>query len=203
MKDLVVLVADGCMKSSLHEILSRHESLGARPITFDVFGHPEHDPGVLLRGHLFVQPLREDYSHALLVFDRDGCGDPRAVTDLSTAVQANLNLSGWTGRSAVIILDPELEAWVWSDSPHVAKALGWSGAQKLRKWLMDNGHLREGDVKPTDPKRAMEKALEKVGLPQSTSIYRKIARTVSLARCTDPAFLSLRATISGWFPSQA
>ena len=201
MKDLVVLAADGSMKSALHEILARHESLGSRSFSFDVFSHPEHDPGVLLRGHLLLQPLRDDYSHAAAVFDRDGCGDPRPGADLAATVQENLNHSGWAGRSAVTVLEPELEAWIWSDSPHVAKALGWSDPQKLRQWLMDNGHLREGEVKPTDPKRAMEAALEKVRLPQSTSIYRKIARTVGLARCTDPAFLSLRATICGWFPS--
>ena len=115
-------------------------------------------------------------------------------------VQGNMDRAGWAGRSAVTVLDPELEAWVWADSPHVAKALGWRRAEALNQWLKENGHLREGAVKPVNPKSAMEAALQEARLPMSTSIYRKIARNVGLARCTDPAFVSFQATIRGWFP---
>lgn len=188
------------MRSSLQEILARHESLGARRFSYDVFNHPEHDPGVLLRGHLLLHPLRNDYAHALVVFDRDGCGSARSSAELSATVQGNLDGAGWAGRSAVTVLDPELEVWVWADSPHVAKALGWKRTDTLMQWLKAGGHLCEGAAKPTNPKGAMEAALQKVHLPMSTSIYRRIARTVGLARCTDPSFLGFLATIRGWFP---
>jgi len=200
LKDLVALAADGCMRVSLQEILARNESLGARPFSFDVFSHPEHDPGVLLRGHLLLQPLRNEYTYAVVVFDRDGCGSPQPAAELSATVQGNMDRAGWADRSAVTVVDPELEVWIWSDSPHVAKALGWNRAQVLNRWLKENGHLREGAVKPIDPKRAMDAALQEVRLPMSTSIYRRIARNVGFARCTDPAFLSFQATIHGWFP---
>jgi hypothetical protein len=200
LKDLVVLAADGRMRASLQEILARHESLGARPFSYDVFSHPEHDPGVLLRGHLLLQPLRNDYAYAIVVFDRDGCGSPQPVAELSATVQENMDGAGWAGRCAVTVLDPELEVWVWADSPHVAKALGWKRAEMLSRWLKDKGLVREGEMKPMNPKEAMEAALYAVRLPMSTSIYRRIARNVGLARCGDHAFVNFQATLRGWFP---
>lgn len=195
-----MLAADGRMKVSFQEILARNESLGVRLFSYDVYNHPEHDPGILLRGHLLLQPLRNEYKYAAVVFDRDGCGSPRPAAELSATVQGNLDRSGWAGRSSVTVLDPELEVWVWADSPHVARALGWKRLDTLTRWLIDKGYLREGMVKPMDPKGAMDAALREARLPTSTSVYRRIARNVGLARCTDPAFLGFQETIRAWFP---
>ena len=46
-KDLIVLVADKDMESSLKGILARNHSLGIREISFDIFVHPYKDPGCL------------------------------------------------------------------------------------------------------------------------------------------------------------
>ncbi len=160
------------MKVSLQEILARNDSLGARPFSYDVYSHPEHDPGVLLRGHLLLQPLRQEYAHAVVVFDRDGCGSARPAAELSAAVQGNMDRSGWAGRSAVTVLDPELEVWVWAGSPHVAKALGWKRPETLTRWLKDKGHLSEGAAKPINPKSAMGAALQRGtrGLPVAVTL---------------------------------
>ena len=50
MKDLVILAADKDMEHAPSGLLARPRALGIRPIAFDVFVHPEHDPGCALRG---------------------------------------------------------------------------------------------------------------------------------------------------------
>jgi hypothetical protein len=42
-------------------------------------------------------------------------------------LEARLSQSGWpSGCCAAIVIDPELELWVWSRSPHVPAVLGLS-----------------------------------------------------------------------------
>jgi hypothetical protein len=102
----------------------------------------------------------------------------------------------------VIVLRPELENWVWSNSPHVEEVLGWSGhAPDLREWLR-NQHLWPIELmKPGRPKEAMEAALREVGLPRSSALFRRLAEEVSLNGCSDPAFLEFRAVMQRWFPA--
>ncbi|HEY4589423.1 MAG TPA: hypothetical protein VII86_09345, partial [Thermoanaerobaculia bacterium] len=100
-----------------------------------------------------------------------------------------------------VVISPELESWVWSDSPHVERALGWDrGPAPLRSWLQEKGLLEAGAAKPAQPKEAVELALKTVRTPRSSSIYLELARSVSTDRCTDPAFLKLKRCLREWFP---
>ena len=58
-KDLILLVADKNMEASLKGLLTRFRSLKLRQVTFDLYVHPERDPGCLLRAHDFLaeEPL--------------------------------------------------------------------------------------------------------------------------------------------------
>ena len=47
--------------------------------------------------------------------------------NLETEAEQRLSSSGWDDRAVAIVLDPELEIWVWSDSPEVDDVLGWRG----------------------------------------------------------------------------
>lgn len=99
------------------------------------------------------------------------------------------------------MIEPELEAWVFSDSPHVAEALGWSGrTPDLATWLREGGFWEPGRVKPEDPKRAVDEALREARVRRSSSIYRTLAGKVSLQRCRDASFLNLRGVLQQWFP---
>jgi len=198
-KDLVVLVADKNMEAAIQALLQRPQALGIRPISADVFVHVHHDPGVLNEAHKFLAPFAKQYAYALVMFDRQGCGSEEPAEDLGEKVQSRLNDAGWIERSAVVVLDPELEIWVWSDSPHVPEALGVSSddlVSLLRK------HRPEGQVKPNHPKEAMEEALLRSRTPRSSSIYSWLAQRVSLSRCTDQAFVQLRACLQQWFPPE-
>jgi hypothetical protein len=112
-----------------------------------------------------------------------------------------LSQNGWGQRTSAIVIDPELEIWVWSDSPHVDEVLGWSGRQPdLRTWLTQRGSITDRNGKPNLPKEATEAALKEVRKPRSSSIYQQLAEKVSLGRCVDPAFIKLKNTLQSWFP---
>lgn len=199
-RDLVALIADKNIEGALRGLLSRPQALGLREISCDLYVHPERDPGCRLRAHHFLKPFAHRYAHALVVFDREGSGrDEAERTALERQVEGLLSSSGWDDRAAAVVIDPELEVWVWNDSPHVERALDWSGGISLREWLMQKGWLREGATKPAQPKTAVEEALRLAHRPRSSSMYHELARRVSTDRCVDPAFLKLRQTLAGWF----
>lgn len=199
-KDLIVLVADKNMEAAIKGLLQRHAALGVRPLSADLFVHVHRDPGVFNGAHEFLAPFTAQYLHALVMFDREGCGRKESSEELAQEVQCRLDDVGWRGRSAVVVLDPELEIWVWSDSPHVPEALGMSSGDLDR--LLSAKYRSEGQVKPKHPKEAMEEALTRSRTPRSSSIYLRLAQKVSLERCVDPAFLRLKACLREWFPRE-
>jgi len=201
-RDIIFLVADRNTESAVRGLLSRPKSLAIRPVEAVIHTHPEHDPGCYCRAHDFLRAFRKRYAHAIVIFDREGCGsEAESRESLEAKVEKRLATSGWADRAKVIVIDPELENWVWSDSPEVDKALGWAGrTPALRAWLAENQFLRQAGMKPDRPKEAVEAVLRLAPRPRSSAIYRELAETVSFRRCVDPAFLKLRTTLNSWFP---
>ena len=204
LKELIVLVPDSQLAAAMEGILSRAKALAIREFKPRIVVHPSRDPGCLNDSHEFLRPFIRLYGHALVIFDHHGCGrEKKTREDLEIEVEARLRTSGWAERARAIVIDPELEAWVWSDSPHVPKILGWesgSGASEdLRQFLSRRRFLVKGQAKPTRPKEAMEEILRVKKKPRSSAIYRQLAQIVSLDRCQDSSFLKLRGTLSAWF----
>jgi hypothetical protein len=201
-KDLIVLVADKNMEAAIRGILNRHDSLGIRRITFDIYVHLHRDPGCLLESHTFLLPFSQNYRHSVVMFDRDGCGQENSLREeLEVSVENLVSSVGWENRSAAIVIDPELECWVWKDSPHVSNALGWGdNLNNLHTWLRENSLLSENATRPIRPKEALEAALRVVRKPRSSAIYSMLAQRVSLKNCIDLSFLKLRASLQNWFP---
>ncbi len=201
MKDLVVLVADKNMEQTVKGLLGRSRSLGIRPLEYDTFVHPRRDPGCLNEAHDFLRPFARSYGYALVMFDREGCGREQVeARTLAEEVKARLADNSWPDRAEVVVLDPELEVWVWSASPHVAACLGWADCQpSLRAWLAEEGHWPPETPKPPRPKEAMEAALRQVRKPRSSAIYLELAQTVSLQGHTEPAFLRFAGALQRWF----
>ncbi|MEO5358155.1 MAG: hypothetical protein H7844_12785 [Nitrospirae bacterium YQR-1] len=198
MKDLFILVADKNMEYTFNGILERKDSLKIRDITFYVQGHKLRDPGVYKGAHEFLKIYIGQYNYALVVFDREGCGCDDTASEIAYVVQTNLNSNGWENRSKVIVLDPELEIWIWSDSPEVAQCINWDH-KELRDWLAQK-YLTTDSTKPAKPKEAFEEALRVKKIPRSSSIYRKLAERVSFKRCEDSAFKEFTGTLQQWFP---
>lgn len=143
-----------------------------------------------------------DIKDLIVLADRHGCGrETRSREELESGMERNLQSSGWDQRAAAIVIDPELEIWMWADSPHVDQALGWrERTPDLNTWLRAQGYLEPGQSKPRRPQEAMDAALRLAGKRRSSAIFQEIATKVSLSRCTDTAFLKLRRTLQNWFP---
>jgi hypothetical protein len=199
--DLVVLVPDKQMEATLRSLLQRHASLRVRPFSFEILVHPRRDPGCRSESPALLSIYASRAKFALVLFDREGCGEEQLPREmLESSVEAVLAAAGWSGRSSVVVISPELEAWVWSDSPVVDQAVGWTGlSPSLRQWLISQGFVVASESKPSKPKEALEAALKKSRKRRSASIYGELAARVSLGRCTDPAFQKLKTTLLQWF----
>ncbi|MDE2929188.1 MAG: hypothetical protein OXT71_22600 [Acidobacteriota bacterium] len=201
MKDLVILAADKDLKFALEGLLARPEALGIRAIEKDVFVEPEHDPACALRGVEFLRTFAKQYRHGLLIFDHEGSGREQQTREqLQDGLNRALDYIWGDGNARAIVIAPELEAWVWSPSPHVAAITGWGTRQPgLHRWLVHEGWLRKGEVKPARPKEAFQAALRQARQPRSASLYRQLAERVSLRDCEDDAFREFRDVLRTWF----
>jgi hypothetical protein len=204
-KNLIVLAADKDIEYTIKGLLTRTESLALAAIAADIYVHPNRDSGCWRQSVEFLRAYAGGYEHALMIFDHDGCGqEMRARSELEAALEESLSENGWGDRAGVVILVPEVEIWVWSDSPQVDLALGWDGkTPDLRTWLRERCHLAPGQAKPGDPKEAMRQALREVRKAASPAIFHQLACSVSPGRCTDPSFLKFKTLMQQWFPSNS
>lgn len=205
MKKLIVMTADLDIENAVKGLLTRSKSLGINDISLkddvDFVRHSNRDSGCYMHAAEFLRYAVGKYEHALVMFDREGCGNESDEVSLLTAkVEGELNVSGWKS-SATVVLDPELESWVWSLSPFVEEELGWKGSvPTLREWLMTKGFLKKEAIKPHRPKEALEAALREKRKPRSPRIYLNLARRVSLAHCSDKSFSKFKRIMAEWFP---
>lgn len=205
MKQLVCLVADKNMEATITGLLSRPQALGIRSIDYTVIVHPHRDPGCFNEAPEFLKIYRETHAHALVLLDRQWDGAPASTgEELQDLLREQLQRAGLSDWAEPIVIDPELEAWVFSDSPSVEKCLGWDDKRPpLRTWLQGKDLWPEQAVKPPDPKAAVERILYQVRKPRSSSIYRELARAVSVERCSDRAFLQFKSVLSRWLSDRA
>lgn len=201
-KDLVLLVADADMECTCKGLFREPRRLGLRPFQFDIRRHPGRDPGCRQEAAAFLRSQARFYAYALVLFDREGCGQDFSPREkLEADLESQLSAQGWEGRCAVVIPDPELESWVWSDSPNVASCLGWKESREsLAQWLDGKSFRKNALGKPERPKEAMQAVLRHTRKSRSASIYEALAEQVSVTRCTDPAFMKLVEKLRGWFP---
>lgn len=202
MIDLVCLVADQNMKAVVETLLTKHQALGIRPLRFEVVPHPQHDPGCYGSPTQLLSIYASQAHHGLVMLDRDWDGVPnKSAVQLESDVDTRLVglPKGWAKS---VVIDPEIEVWLFTPSPRLDEALGWRGRQPdLRTQLASRQFWLESDAKPSNPKTAMKWALSQVGKQKSSSIYRQIATNLGLGKCTDPAFSRFRATLQAWFPA--
>lgn len=205
MSDLVVLAPDADIEQAVSGLPSRSQSLGIRPCSALVQRHPMRDSGCRAGAAELLRPLRLSHRFALVVFDYRGCGSvaPRSV--IQERVEASFIGSGWEqGSCKAIVIEPELEMWLWNGSPHVAEALGWGTDYRgLQQHLRKRGLWPSGAPKPPAPKSAMRAALRDApggGSRWRSHRFSRIAKQTTLAGCTDPAFVEFCATLRRWFP---
>ena len=191
------------MAAAISGLFSRPESLGIRAIEFRLETHPRRDPGCFHEGAEFLRGQHSEAEHAIVVLDHDWAGVPAdSASLLETLLEDRLDQVGIEGWARAVVIEPELEAWVFSGSVHVAQALGWTDRSPALRVALASQNLWPDDCpKPLDPKAAMEWALRQVRVPRSSSIYRELASKVSTTNCTDRAFVRFRDLLQDWFPA--
>jgi hypothetical protein len=202
--DLKVVVADSNMKAAFSGLLTRHQSLGIRPLKLDPqspLSHPRHDPGCWKDGPELLAIEHQHYRHGLLALDWEGCNSKQSADETRRELQERLDRLTTPGWGSVVVLQPELEIWVFAGSIEVDQALGWQPGT-LTPWLEQQGHLEPGQAKPARPKEAVEAAMGQKRQPRSSSVYRQLSQSVGFSRCTDPVFADLKATLQQWFPME-
>jgi len=209
MRDCLFLVADKNMEGVLKGFLSKpdfHLALGCASFVFDpkqdlVVAHGQNDPGLYTRANALLQPFVHTHKHAVVIVDAAWEGSPGYEAILQRVREHIIN-AGWDdGAGCAVVIVPELENWVWQDSPQVCTHLGYSGCfQQLRTELESLGFWNTGEPKPHQPKEAVEQTLKQARKPRSSAIYQSLAAQVSLKRCTDSALNSLLESVRRWFP---
>ncbi|MFP4172383.1 MAG: methylation-associated defense system protein MAD4 [Candidatus Hydrogenedentota bacterium] len=209
-RDLFVAVADLDAENVIKTLLSQRQlSLGIEldfnanpPPRGDLLRYSGRDSGCYGKAADILRGAQDTHRHAMLLLDRHGSGaESKPREDIEVELEKRLRQNGWADDNVcVIVFDPELEAWVWADSPHVSDVLGWTNERdQLRRHLGDKGLWPHKTPKPPNPKEAMEEALrtKKAGPP--APLFRKLASRVSLERCHDPAFIKFKTGLRRWF----
>ena len=197
--DLLVLVADLDMEQAMRGLLEYQ--LRNHQDSYRVIRHPRHDPGCRTQAVEALRPYVWNWRYAMVIFDLDGSGSRGSREDTQREVERQLSANGWHGRSKTIVIDPELEAWVWGRSPVVAEILGWgSGYRALRSWLRSQNLWPTNHPKPPDPKLAMRGAMREALARRSPAKFYELGRRADARSCRDPAFGELRDTLQAWFP---
>ena len=202
--DLIAVVPDGDMEATVRALLARPSDLGIRRITFDVKRHLQRDAGCRSAAHDFLRLWLKSFRYAVVLFDHEGCGREQKSREIvETEVEERLEANGWRNRCSVIVISPELESWVWSESDMVDAVLGWTGRiPALREWVRSETDFWQGEhAKPKRPKEAFEAALRKVRTPRSPALFAELAEQVPTAQCIDPSFQKLRDVLQRWFPA--
>jgi hypothetical protein len=187
--------------ATLEAILGRHESLGLpRRLDADVRHIPgETDGGARTRGAKILRYEHTRFTHALLIFDHDGCGDPRPPEQIQEEIDRELR-EEWGSAARSIVVLPEVEAWIMGGHRHFAKIRGLERAP-ARAWLDENGHWPTGVDKPRDPKGALSALFSAHGAKLSSASYRRIMTYASLSseRCACPSYRLFCEALRGWF----
>ena len=199
--DLVVLVADVQQEKTIETLLTvRQSALGIRAVNPDIYRHPRKDPGVYHEAADFLAPYLHSHAYSLVVIDAEWDGAPAGGAEqMRSRLLHQMATKGWgADRCQIIVLDPELEAWVWSTSNIVPDVLRttWDEIHALARQM---ACWNEGQAKPCRPKELLESILRQQKRPRSSALFQELAGKVSLNSCQDTAFSALRDTLKEWF----
>lgn len=206
MKDLLVYVADADAMAFMRSTLNKHQALGIRPISFDIERHPQRDAGMVQSGAELTRMKKGLYHKALLMWDHHGSGRDHKQNPLEVEedIQGKLDAYTWCGNSAVTVLVPELEQWLWHCESAVAAHCGVT-ADELEQWLADLSQKLRRSVealKQEQPKElfeyVMRDKLKRTISPRDFEEIGKGAGITALLGCD--SFRTIVETLRLWFP---
>jgi len=201
MIDLIVMVADKNAEYAVRGAIDRFHSLQTRAFSTEFRVHPGHDGGARNSGPELLSSERRRFSAALLILDYEGCGDTRPPTQIESDLDRQL-AQAWGDRAKSIVVQPEIDAWVWGVDNALVELLRWPKESLPRDWLRQQGFTFDHEGKPLRPKEALESLVESARQARSSALYSKITSKISLDRCTDSAFYRVKQTLQRWFPPE-
>lgn len=215
MRDIVWLIPDLECQATIKGFLERpdfHLSLECGAFHFSIQDDllrdaQGKDPGVWKRAHEFLRGKQYTHRYAVIILDNAWEGSPGPIR-IEQNIVRNMRSCGWDqARFEVIVIDPELETWIWQDSPLLDQAFEHVRPPSLRQKLATVTHKSSGQVlwpqgepKPPDPKEAVETVLSMYRLGPASPVFNEIASKVGVGQCQDPAFQKLIAALQRWFP---
>ncbi|QKG25574.1 methylation-associated defense system protein MAD4 [Actinomadura verrucosospora] len=201
-RDIVFLVADGAMEQMLRGFFSRpqfHRSIRCAHFDFDpsedLIVAPTKDPGVFNTARELLRPFETSHRHAVAMLDNAWEGSP-GRDRIHDSIADTLK-EAWE-RFAVIVIEPELEAWVWQENPHIAEA--FNCPTDFREILARSNHWPRDLLKPPDPKEALEHLRKRYRADRQNAAFRRLAAKISVRHCQDRAFNHLCDNLRTWFP---
>ena len=239
MKPLLLLLADSECASTLRGFFGRqkfHLSLGCSELKLgdvrfdpekDIRVHPAHDPGVWKDPQTILYAERNNYEKCLVILDEAWEGAPapdKIIQDIEGLVVSEAK---WArDRFEVILIRPELEAWIWQRNTHVVEAFGFNGTDKQLWAMLEQKSLTlepgkkkhrfasanalagfppawpKNEPKPKNPKGLVEALTHECQSGPVSGVFNEISSMISLRGCVDPAFKRLRDTLRAWFPPE-
>lgn len=211
-KDLIVIGADADVLALVRTIvLQRAGSLGIRLIGSDKADflkdvlHDSSPPSVIAE---LLRPCLRSHHRAVVIRDLEGSGFADRA-QLEQEIRSALERNGWDAdRIEVIVIEPEVEAWLRFPSAPLAQLV--RDNKRIRTRPIPNvrrtvqqlivKHGGEVERKPTRPKEVFEELLDAYRIPRSASLYEDLAKKESLHDCTVPSFLKFIAALKRWFP---
>jgi hypothetical protein len=124
---------------------------------------------------------------------------------LQKDITKNMLGTGWKEDSfCVVVIDKELEAWLWAPNVNVAKAFGHGDFDEMREALAQKNLWDEGAPKPNDLKAARNLAAKLGGRKTGGPIFRGVFEGISRRACDlcqENGFISMRRALQTWFPT--
>jgi hypothetical protein len=206
MKDLLVYVADADALAFMRSTLNKHQALVIRAISFDIERHPQRDAGMVQSGAELVRMKKGHYSKALLLWDHHGSGRDHKQEPIQVAgdIQGKLDSYTWSGNSAVAVLVPELEQWLWYCENAVAAHCSVTIVQ-LGQWIAERAQKLNRSVdalKQEQPKElfeyVMREKLKRTISPRDFEEIGQRAGVAGLLQCN--SFRSIVEALRLWFP---
>jgi hypothetical protein len=209
MRDCMFYVADQNMAETFKGFLTRpqfHLSLSCSPFEFDPLydlarAEGKTDGGLWRHAGSLCKGYLHTHRRLVICLDRDFGGSPGQV-QIRTDIETQLLNVGWDATNfKVLVIDPELEQWIWQNNVHVESALNHKGGQSLREMLAASGDWPTGNAKPIDPKKVLERIVtQNLRGNRSSTLYSKISSRVSVGGCQDVEFIALKQQLQTWFP---
>ncbi len=187
-QDLFILTADADAKAVMEAVLQRHQSLGIRPITFQVERHPARDSGIAKDGPEFARQFRREFRYAILLWDHAGSGWEHRIGPAQGESSIGARLAGvsWKSRSLAVAVVPELEAWLWPNR-----------ASLRRHWNVTNREL-DGLIKEFEKERGVRAGTAVSSQPKELFEFIQVQKLLRTISPRDFADIANRASLRDW-----